>query len=621
MQRRRRSRRAARGRCARSQRAGVDLLGCRRAGHARAHGGRPGGSAAGARRVIRPRVDLWRRPARRPALPGLGGARLRARVQRPRPDDTPSGGAAEGPGGRPRVPGQSPAGPRGAGRGVLLPSSRPAAGATVPARRQRLGGSRPRAQPPLSRACHDSRAQRAQLLAAQRAERLTREHGGERVLSPHSDLRGGGRVRLRDHRRVGGRRDVPHARGRGTGRARRSGGRGGPRAARRAARPAHRRRCPRAHPRGAHLCASRCAGRGDPGGCARMRVVILGLSVTSSWGNGHATNYRALIRALDRRGHDVLFLERDVPWYAAHRDLPRPPWGRTVLYDSPAELRGEHGAAVRSADLVVVGSYVPDGVAVGEWVTERAGGVTAFYDINTPVTLAKLDRGDHEYLAPHLVPRYQLYLSFTGGPTLERVERELGSPCARAFHCLVDPELYYPERVAARWDLGYLGTYSADRQPALERLLLEPARRHDGLRCVVAGPQYPDDIDWPPNVERIEHVPPARHRAFYAAQRFTVNVTRSDMARAGWSPSVRLFEAGACAVPVISDRWEGLDTFFEPGREIIAAERSDDVLHALAHADGPAIGAAARARVLRDHTASHRVEQLEALVERLPVRA
>jgi spore maturation protein CgeB len=345
-----------------------------------------------------------------------------------------------------------------------------------------------------------------------------------------------------------------------------------------------------------------------------MRIVLLGLSITSSWGNGHATNYRALVRALSGRGHDVLFLERDVPWYAAHRDLPRPPWGMTRLYGSLDELRGEHEAAVRHADLVVVGSYVPDGVAVGEWVVETASGLAAFYDIDTPVTLAKLARGDHEYLTPQLVRDYRLYLSFTGGPTLRRIERELGSPCARAFHCLVDPAAYPVLDVAPRWDLGYLGTYSADRQPALERLLLEPARRDPALRCVVAGPQYPDAIDWPANVERIEHLPPAEHAAFYAAQRFALNVTRADMLVAGWSPSVRLFEAAACAVPVISDPWEGLETFFEPATEIVVASDGADVRRALAAIDQPrrrAIGRRARRRVLAEHTATHRAIELE----------
>ena len=355
-----------------------------------------------------------------------------------------------------------------------------------------------------------------------------------------------------------------------------------------------------------------------------MRIVLLGLSVTSSWGNGHATNYRALIGALEHRGHDVLFLERDVPWYAAQRDLPEPPWGTTRLYGSLAQLRAEHASAVRDADLVMVGSYVPEGVAVGEWVIATARGVPAFYDIDTPVTLAKLARGDHEYLAPHLVPAYRLYLSFTGGPTLRRIEDELGSPCARAFHCLVDPAAYPVLEREPRWDLGYLGTYSDDRQPALERLLLGPARRDRTLRCVVAGPQYPDDIAWPANVQRIEHLPPADHPAFYAAQRFTVNVTCADMVAAGWSPSVRLFEAAACAVPVISDDWPGLAAFFAPEEEIVIAHDSADVLRTLARTDtdaGRAMGRRARARVLAAHTAEHRAIELEEHVSGVLARA
>jgi spore maturation protein CgeB len=143
---------------------------------------------------------------------------------------------------------------------------------------------------------------------------------------------------------------------------------------------------------------------------------------------------------------------------------------------------------VRQADAVIVGSYVPEGVAVGEWVTATACGLTAFYDIGTPVTLAKLERGDTEYLSPALIRRYTLYLSFTGGPTLEHLEQRYGAAQARPVHCAVDHHLYYPEPCAERWDLGYLGTYSLDRQPALEALLLEPARRWTPGRFVVAGP-------------------------------------------------------------------------------------------------------------------------------------
>jgi spore maturation protein CgeB len=354
-----------------------------------------------------------------------------------------------------------------------------------------------------------------------------------------------------------------------------------------------------------------------------LRIAIIGLTITSSWGNGHATTYRSLVRELVRRGHDVTFLEHDKPWYANQRDLPHPPYGRTHLYASVDELETQFVCDVHDADAVIVGSYVPQGVEVGEWVTEHARGVTAFYDIDTPVTLAKLARGDHEYLSPDLIPAYDLYLSFTGGPTLGRLEREFGSPAARPLYCSVDPQLYFPQSVQISWDLGYLGTYSPDRQPTLERLLLEPARRWREGRFIVAGPQYPSATDWT-NVEHIEHLPPDRHREFYNRQRFTLNVTRADMIRAGHSPSVRLFEAAACGVPIISDWWEGLDTLLEPGCEILVAEDGDDVLRWLrdmTEAERRGIGGRARAKVLAAHTAAHRAAELERYIEEARSRA
>ncbi|HEY0970189.1 MAG TPA: glycosyltransferase [Gemmatimonadales bacterium] len=355
-----------------------------------------------------------------------------------------------------------------------------------------------------------------------------------------------------------------------------------------------------------------------------LRFVVIGLSITSSWGNGHATTYRGLVRELARRGHDVLFLERDVEWYRDNRDMPNPPFGRTELYGHTEELFDRFGDDVRDADVVIVGSYVHDGVAVGAWVTREARGVTAFYDIDTPVTLAKLARGDDEYITTPLVGRYDLYLSFTGGPTLRRIESELGSPMARALYCSFDPELYFPEELPARWELGYMGTYSNDRQPTVDALLVEPARALPERRFIVAGPMYPDTIRWPGNVERVVHLPPREHRDFYNGQRWTLNVTRADMIAAGWSPSVRLFEAAACATPIISDRWAGIETLFEPGSEIVLADVSADVLRALRETqedERRRIGERARERVLAEHTAAHRAEQLEAYALELLSRA
>lgn len=347
---------------------------------------------------------------------------------------------------------------------------------------------------------------------------------------------------------------------------------------------------------------------------ARLSIVILGLSITSSWGNGHATTYRALMRALIRRGHEVTFLERDLPWYADNRDLPKPPYGRLHLYRSLNGLKRRFAGAVRDADLVIVGSFVPEGIAVGEWVMRTAQGMTAFYDIDTPETLARLARGDAGYLSRELVPRYDLYLSFTGGPVLEELERRFGACHARPLYCSVDPALYAPEKRETRWDLGYMGTYSADRQPPLEQLLCAPARTWPEGRFVVVGPQYPRGLGWPRNVRRVNHLAPGRHRAFYTSQRFTLNITRAAMRRAGWSPSVRLFEAAACATPIISDLWSGLDDFFRPGKEVLVAHGSAEALAYLrdmSEEEREALGHSARARVLAEHTAAHRAAELE----------
>lgn len=348
----------------------------------------------------------------------------------------------------------------------------------------------------------------------------------------------------------------------------------------------------------------------------RIRLVVIGLSLSSSWGNGHATTYRALLRSFAARGHDVLFLEHDAPWYAQHRDLPEPDFCELRFYGGPDDLEA-HALAIADADAVIVGSYVDQGIAVGRFVQERAGGVTAFYDIDTPVTMAALENGECSYLTSKLVAGYDLYLSFTGGPMLSRIERVHGSKAARALYCSVDHRIHQPRQVAKLWDLSYLGTYSPDRQPTLERLLLEPARRNPQLRFAVAGPQYPREIAWPANVERFEHVGPADHPAFYAASRFTLNVTRADMIEAGWSPSVRLFEAAACGTPLISDAWAGLDRLFRPGEEILIAESAADVeaaLTGLTATEAADLGRAARHRVLANHTADHRAADLERFI-------
>src|SRR5205823_2479347 len=201
--------------------------------------------------------------------------------------------------------------------------------------------------------------------------------------------------------------------------------------------------------------------------------------------------------------------------------------------------------------------------------------------------------------------RYDLYLSFTGGQTLDFLAEHYGARRPRPLYCSVDPSLYFPQGSEARWDFGYMGTYSDDRQPALERLLLAPARRWSEGRFVVAGPQFPRSIRWPSNVKRFTHLSPARHGRFYNAQKFTLNVTRAAMVAAGYSPSVRLFEAAACGTPIVTDPWQGLETFFEPDKEILIARSGAETLQFLQDLtprERLRIGAQARARVLTHHT-------------------
>jgi spore maturation protein CgeB len=345
---------------------------------------------------------------------------------------------------------------------------------------------------------------------------------------------------------------------------------------------------------------------------ATMRLVVLGLSISSSWGNGHATTYRALLKAFAARGHDILFLERDVPWYSDHRDFT-PDFCELHFYRTVDELQ-QWREVISQADAVIIGSFVPDGARIARWIQNIARGVTAFYDLDTPVTLAKLEAGATDYIARDLVPGFDRYFSFSGGPNLTRLAEEYGARAPRALFCSVDPDIYSPQSVPTRWDLSYLGTYSFDRQPMLERLLLEPARQRPDWRFCVAGSQYPEELRWPENVQRIEHVPPNLHAAFYSASRFSLNLTRADMVAAGYSPSVRLFEAAACGSPIISDMWTGLSELLEPGREIVLARHSDDVVRTLEEppAFSAAMSRAARARILAEHTAQHRAQDLEA---------
>ncbi len=350
-----------------------------------------------------------------------------------------------------------------------------------------------------------------------------------------------------------------------------------------------------------------------------MRIVIFGLAVSSSWGNGHAALWRGLIRALHAAGHHVTFFERDVPYYAGCRDITElPGGGDLVLYgDWDAENARR---IVEASDVAMVTSYCPDGSAATHLITDSRAGLRCFYDLDTPVTLARISAGERvEYIVPEGLGCFDLVLSYTGGSALEALRTQLGARHVVALYGSVDPEVHRPGLPAPQYcgALSYLGTYATDRQPTLERLFLEPARMRPEHRFVMAGAQYPHDFPWSDNVYFVRHLAPSEHAAFYASSRLTLNVTRSAMAAAGWCPSGRLFEAAACGVPLLSDSWPGLDHFFTPGSEVLIAQDTADALAAidLPDAELASIARRARERVLDEHTAAHRAEEMIAAFE------
>src|SRR4051795_3590321 len=351
-----------------------------------------------------------------------------------------------------------------------------------------------------------------------------------------------------------------------------------------------------------------------------MKIVVFGLTISSSSGNGHATLWRGLCRALARRGHSVAFFERDVPYYAAARDLFEVPGGELVLYQDWDDIRRKASRMVSEADVAMVTSFCPDGIEATGLVLDAPRAVRVFYDLDTPVTLSRLDRGESlSYVGPRGLRDFDLVLSYTGGAALDRLSARLGARRVAPLYGHVDPEIHRP--MAARpdfaADLSYLGTYAADRQAALEALFITPARRRPDRRFLIGGAQYPVDFPWTKNIFFVRHLPPHEHPAFFSSCRLTLNVTRQAMAEMGWCPSGRLFEAAACGTAIVTDSWEGLESFFMPGAEVLVARETQDVLRALdLGADEiRRIASAGRERTLAEHTSDRRAETLEQLLD------
>jgi spore maturation protein CgeB len=351
-----------------------------------------------------------------------------------------------------------------------------------------------------------------------------------------------------------------------------------------------------------------------------MKLVIFGLTVSSSWGNGHATLWRALCRALARRGHRIVFFERDVPYYAMNRDLTELPGGRLYFYTNWTDVIPLARRHLGDADVGMVTSYCPDGIAAAGLVLASPARLRAFYDLDTPVTLERLRTGEPiDYIGPRGLRDFDLVLSFTGGAAMAKLKSELGAKRVAPLYGSVDPEVHRPVAPVAtyRADLSYLGTYAEDRQSALHALFIEPARKLPQRRFLIGGALYPQAFPWTENIFFVRHVPPAQHPAFFCSSMLTLNVTRRAMAEMGYCPSGRLFEAAACGVPLLSDWWEGLDAFLAPETEILIARTTEDTIGALqlSYAQLARIARSARERVLDEHTAECRADDLEAALD------
>jgi spore maturation protein CgeB len=351
-----------------------------------------------------------------------------------------------------------------------------------------------------------------------------------------------------------------------------------------------------------------------------MKIVIFGLTISSSWGNGHATLWRGLCNALAREGHRVVFFEHDVPYYANTRDWNTLPGGDLVLYADWAAVRTRAAREIADADVAIVTSYCPHALDARAAIADAQRPLAVFYDLDTPVTLAALARGDSiPYLDADGLRAYDLVLSYTGGPALAALREQLGARCVQPLYGHVDPDVHRPTACNERYraDLSWLGTYAADRQHMLERLFVQPARQQPSRRFLIAGAQYPAEFPWCANVYFVRHLPPNEHAAFMSSSRLTLNVTREAMAAAGWCPSGRLFEAAACGAAILSDSWQGLGEFYGPGTEILVAFSTGDALAALELEDAQLrrIGRAARERTLEEHTSQRRARQMIDLFE------
>ena len=353
----------------------------------------------------------------------------------------------------------------------------------------------------------------------------------------------------------------------------------------------------------------------------RPTISFFGSSLVSAYWNGAATYYRGIIRALDARGYRITFYEPDAYERQAHRDIPDPEWAQVVVY-APTE-DGVQAAieAGRSADIVIKTS----GVGVFDGLLEEAvlaarrpGQLVIFWDVDAPATLDRLAQDPADPFHA-LVPQYDVILTYGGGDPVVRAYTARGARACVPIYNGLDPATHHPVHPDPRFkaDLGFLGNRLPDRERRVEEFLLKPASQLAACRFVLGGSGW-GDKPLPPNLAYVGHVYTRDHNAFNCTPLAVLNISRDSMASYGFSPATRIFEAAGAGGCLITDAWAGIETFFEPGRELLVAQNGDEVaehLAGLSPATAGRIGAAALRRVLARHTYERRVDQLEALLE------
>ena len=351
-----------------------------------------------------------------------------------------------------------------------------------------------------------------------------------------------------------------------------------------------------------------------------LRFSFYGSSLVSAYWNGAATYYRGIIKALARLGHEVTFYEPDAYERQAHRDIDDPAWARVVVYEPTVEAMEQVLQDGAGADVVVKcsGVGVLDAELEAGVLAHRRGASTIVYwDVDAPATLERMEADPGDALRA-LVPSFDLVLTYGGGvPVVERFAR-LGNPSCVPVYNALDPETHHPAAPDPRFDglLGLLANRLPDRERRVEEFFLAAAASLPDERFVLGGSGWADKA-MPPNVRYVGHVYTRDHNAFNATPRAVLNVARDSMARNGFSPATRVFEAAGCGACLISDAWEGIELFLEPGREVLVAGGGSEVADHLRRLDAPTaegIGEAARRRVLAEHTYDHRAAQLQELL-------